>query len=114
MRAQRIGHLADRDPGQQQQPEQRADEQQRRGDPGGQPVRQRPADGEADEPGGAPPRFGVSRRTRPQVAQAEHRQRDQAGAQDQPRPRIGVGLGPHQRYRDGGGDHRQQHDTPSR
>ena len=47
-----VGHLADRRAGHQQHAEQHTDEQQRRGDPLRQPVRQRPADGEAEEAGG--------------------------------------------------------------
>ena len=109
--AHHIRHLADRGPSQQQQPEQRADGQKRRGNPRRQPVRQRPTDGEADESCRATPRFRVFGRTGPQVAQAEDRKRDQARAQDQPGPRVGVGLSPHQRYRGRGYDHRQHEDS---
>ena len=105
-----VGHLADRGPGQEQQAEHETDEQQRRRDPGRQPVRQRPTDREADETRRVAPRLRVFRRARPQVAQAEHRQSDQAGAEYQPGPRVGVGLGAHQRHRHRGGDQRKGED----
>ena len=106
----RIGHLADRGPGQQQQPEQRADEQQRRGDPGRQPVRQRPPDRKSDESTRAAAQFRVFRRTGPQMAQAEIGQGDQAPAEDQPGPRLGVGLCAHQQHRQRRGDDREHQD----
>ena len=107
MRARRTSlhgrrHLADRRAGHEQQAEQRADEQQRRGDPLGQPVRQRTADGEAEESGGVLAPGGILRRTRPQMPQPECGQRDHRRAEDQPRPRLGVGFGAHQHHGDRG------------
>ena len=109
-RAHGVGHLADGGAGQQQQAEQRADDQQRRGDPRRQAVGQRAADGEADEARGALTAAGIRRRTRPQMPQAEHGQRDHGRAEDQPRPRLGVGFGAHQQH----GDHGEQRPAAAR
>ena len=113
-RPHRVGHLADRRAGDQQQTEQRADEQQRRGDPLGQTLRKGAADGESDEPRGVLASRRVVRRAGPQVPQAEHGQRDHRRAEDQPRPGVGVGLGAHQQDRDRGERDRQQQRRPSR
>ena len=102
-------HLADRGPGHEQYAEEHADEQQRCGDPLRQPVRQRSADGETEEPGGMLARGRILRRTRPQVPQPQSGQRDHRRAKDQPGPGFGVGLGAHQHHGDRGEQDRQQH-----
>lgn len=111
--AQRVRQFPDRRAGDQQQAEQHAHDEQRRGDPDGQPVRERPADDEADETGGAAalPRLGGP--TGPDVPQAEHRQCDHGGAEDQPWPRVGVRVGAHQRDGQRHQQDRQHHDRGS-
>ena len=69
-----------------------------------QTVRQRTADGEADEPGGVLTADRGVRRPRPEVPQSQGGQGDHRRAEDQAWARLRVGPGAHQHH----GDHGQR------
>ncbi len=101
--------FTDRGPGHQQHPEDRADEQQRHGDPRGKSVGERPAD---DETGEARPVLTGGRglrRAGPHMPQSQNGQRDHRAPKNQARTRLRVRFGAHERHRDHGQDHRQDH-----
>ena len=100
--------LPHRRAGQQEHPEQDREQQQRHRQPDREPVGDRPTRGVAHESGAARARVEIARRTRRQMPESQHRQRNEHGAEHQPRPDLGVRLGAHQRHRDTDHDQREQ------